>query len=80
MANDLNTSGVLCSGRKGEEEKRGGEDFFFFNSKGCQVGSLFFLKFFRIPLRGIHVFYHMFRGILKNILIKQVAVISEAVC
>lgn len=32
VANDLNTSGVLCSGRKGEEEKKGGEDIFFFNS------------------------------------------------
>lgn len=28
VANDLNTSGALSFGGKGEEEKRGGEDFF----------------------------------------------------
>lgn len=44
MANDLNTSGVLCSGRKGEEEKRGGEDFFFSKFLRLSSGVTFFLK------------------------------------
>lgn len=32
LANDLNTSDVLCSSGKGEEEKMGGKDFFFFSN------------------------------------------------
>lgn len=65
---------------KGKRKRGEGKIYFFLILKAVKWGPFIFLKFFRILLRGIHVFHHIFRGILKNILIKQVAVISEAVC